>query len=184
MTVEQDQPSGILGEAQVMGGLCWIERSMFETLGNWSTSESDPVTVLAMDDHAHRHAWHADVLFDRLPELSVVEPRALVVAPDTGVSTAIDTVRGASSTLLRLVGGYRVMGPYLIFCHRTLLDLVDSVSSPSTHRWIRRILDDLVDEWMWGEGRIRQSIHSAEDLTAAMSHQAAIEALLIESRNQ
>lgn len=169
----------LLGEAAEIGHLAWIERSLFEVFGRWSMTETEPSVVVMFDDHSQRHAWHAEVLFDRLPELADVDREGLVVAASPGVTAAIERLADTTDILRRFVAAYRVMCPFLIVGHRRLLGLVDAVSSPSTHRWIGRIIDDLVDEWMWGEDTIRGSIDSTDQVAAAAAHQTYLESLLL-----
>lgn len=178
LTSEQEPTHDLFSQARTIGSTCWLERSMFEMLGRWSTTESEPRLVIALDDHSRRHAWHADVLVARLPELAGIDPEGFVEPGDSGTALAVDEASATEGTLLRLVGAYRVLCPRLVIDHGRLLERVDVVASPSTHRWVARIVDDLVDEWRWGIDAVDRLVRSAEDLEAAIGHQRRLEALL------
>lgn len=179
LTTEPDLPTDLFDQARTIGGSCWLERSMFEMLGHWSTTETEPRVVMMLDDHSHRHAWHADVLLDRLPQLADVDPLALVVPSTSSVSATLDHAAEPVDTLSRLVGAYRVVCAHLIVEQRRLLEKVELVSSPSTHRWVLRIVDDLLDEWMSAEDVIRGLILCEEDVESASAHQQHLERLLL-----
>lgn len=181
MTIERDPAHDLFAQARTIGESCWLERAMFTMLGRWSTTESEAAIIVVLADHSRRHAWHSEVLFERLPELADVDPNDFITPSTSAEAGVVDAAQEATDTLRRLVGGYRVIGSHLIVRQRRLLDQVDNISSPSTHRWVQRILDDLLDEWVWGEETIRELIRSDDDLVAASAHQQHLERLLLRS---
>lgn len=182
MNTEEETGYGLMAEARLIGGSCWLERSIFEMFGRWATTEEDPSIVVMFDDHAHRHAWHAEVLMDRMPELTQIRPQDLVTAPGEGVARAVEHAGTLHGTLPRLVAGYRVMCELLVVRHRELLDLVGTVGSPSTRRWVQRVIDDLVEEWAEGSERIRGLLRTTDDVESATAHQSRLELLLVDPR--
>lgn len=170
---------GILESAELIGGFAWTEQALFEVIGGWSVDETDPVTAIVFADHARRHSWHSELLLERLPELANVDVEALVRPPSGHHHQIMDVLRHSGGTLDRLVGGYRVMCARLLTDYDTLVADLDLVSAPSVHRWLGFIRADLVEQWRWGEGRIREMIRTVANLDSALAGQLELERLLL-----
>ena len=64
-----------------LGGLVWVERRLFETLGAWVRIVADPTLSIALATQARHHAAHAQSLEALLPATRDHDPEALVSAP-------------------------------------------------------------------------------------------------------
>jgi len=153
---------GLLATAEQLGRYAWLERRLFAVLGAWSVSESDPAVKLLLDAQSHEHAWHAQLLFDRLPELREVDAEALVVAPSEEFAAVVDRVATAEHLVERLVGVHRVLVPQLLVAYRHEVATADPVTGASLRRWLGFAVSDLTEEWAAGQ-----------ELLAALTNDAA-----------
>ena len=64
-----------------LGGVVWVERRLFETLGAWVRIVADPALSIALATQARHHAAHAQSLEALLPETRDHDPEAFVSAP-------------------------------------------------------------------------------------------------------
>ncbi len=170
---------GLLEAAELMGGFSWLEREMFGVLGAWSATEGDPTDAVMLADHARRSIWHSQLWFDRIPELSNVDAESLVRVPSIAVADLMADLGGLTGTVERLVGGYRVMCTHLLSTYDAFGESIDSVSAPSVHRWLAFITSDLVEQWKWGERRLRELLDSPESVTSALDIQRELELRLL-----
>jgi hypothetical protein len=143
-------PGGLLDTAARIGRHVWVERRLFEWLGSWTSLQAPPRFVVFAAESSARHGWHAEVLFDRLPELREVEAEQLVAPIDDRTRTAVDALCGPQEpeqVLEALVGHVRVLLPALITSYRALLTGTSQVADASLRRWLGFVLADDHEEW-------------------------------------
>lgn len=136
---------GLLATARQVGHYAWTERRLFEILGAWSVHGSEPSVAVLLDAQSHQHAWHASVLFDRLPELREVDADALLVAPSPAFERWVDDLGATDDTVGRLTGLYEVVLPGLLAAYRTEVSTRTDVGDASLRRWLGRLIVDLED---------------------------------------
>ncbi|MEI2639310.1 MAG: hypothetical protein V9F03_09980 [Microthrixaceae bacterium] len=170
---------GLLDAAEVLGGFAWTERCLFQFVGSWSASCSSPEMAIVLADHARRHAWHSQLWFDRLPELSVVDAESLVASPSEGVTQVFRTMDESGDDLTRLVGVYRVMCPHLLSTYDAEIARFGDVAAPSVRRWATFIRGDLIEQWLWGESRIRSLAVDEATVDLAIEGQRSFERHLV-----
>lgn len=171
--------------AQLLGGRVWLERQLFERLGAWSSGPGTASARLHLADASRRHGWHAQVWFDRLPELSVIDAEALVVAPDGRLVELFERLDGVPSSVdddaavVRLDGYGRVLLPRMIVAYRSTLDRLGVAADASLARWSRIVLADDLDEWERGESVLQGAVRSAGRIEALAASRRSLEELVL-----
>lgn len=84
------------------GHAAWLEGRLFEVVGGWvvSTPEADAVAHLATQ--SRRHAWHAELWADRIPEATIVDAAAVTRPASPAVASAIERAAALDGTPARL----------------------------------------------------------------------------------
>lgn len=171
--------------AQLLGGRVWLERQLFERLGAWSSGPGTAAARLHLADASRRHGWHARVWFDRLPELSVIDAEALVVAPDDRLVELLERLDGVPSSVdddaavVRLDGYGRVLLPRMIVAYRSTLDRLGVAADASLARWSRIVLADDLDEWERGESVLQGAVRSADRIEALAASRRSLDELVL-----
>jgi hypothetical protein len=174
----EPSPSDLLTRAARLGGWIWCERRWFEVLGGWATTTPDPAAAVLFGEMSRRHGWHAELFWDRLPELSSLDPDPLVTPPGPATAQlfdALSALEDAPVAVRRLTGAYRVVLPLLVAEYRRALASTSPVAEPSLQRWLQLVLTDDLDEWSRGESELRAAIAGADDLEAALATQRVLE---------
>lgn len=135
--------------AAAIGHLAWVELRLFELLGGWVQVVPELDVKLAFAKQSYHHAWHAELLQDRLPTVPDADPGSLVQPANDGVRTLLDSIAGASTaetTIEKLVGVYRVLVPLKVAAYEGWL----AASSPVADGPLRRaigfvLLDESAD---------------------------------------
>jgi hypothetical protein len=175
---------GLLARAARLGAWVWCERRWFEVLGAWSTSTPDPTATVLFGEMSRRHGWHAELFWDRLPELSSLDAASLVRSPGPATERLFDALReldGEPVDVRRLTGAYRVVLPLLVTEYRGALATTSPVAEPSLQRWLQLVLTDDLDEWAQGESTLRRALCTPEALEAALETQGELERMALES---
>lgn len=171
-------PLDLMATARLIGESAWIEHRLFEVLGRWSLDGADPALVVALADHARRHAWHTEVLLARLPELVNVD-KDLLFATTPNLESFFDEVENSNSSIERCVAAYRVMCPHLLVRYKNLIARIGPASAPSLRRWLTFLVSDLTEEWLDGETQCRRLLVSVEAIESATARQGALELMLL-----
>jgi hypothetical protein len=172
--------------ARMVGGYRWVEFRLFEVLGGWVASESQPEARLMFDVQSRHHAWHAQLWADRLPSVDgVVDPDLVTVAPGPGPEELFATLGGVrggepggGGTLLRLVGLARVVLPRLACGYALHLRRAVPVSDSPVIRALRLALRDETEAWQTTEGMVQSLIRRPHDVEVVTAHQQRLEALV------
>lgn len=169
----------LIERADRIGHLVWVQRQVFERLGAWAGSTGVDEIDVAYGDASRRHGWHAQVLFDRLPELSVVDAESLVRSPGphtTGLFSHLATLDGAPAAHRWWVS-HRVVLPLIVTTMRAEAASLSPTAEPSLMRWLRILVDDHVDELLSGDAIARRLVAVGDDITDVLGAQAAAERL-------
>jgi hypothetical protein len=133
--------------ARRVGRHAWVEMRLFEILGRWSGTVSQPRAQALFGSHSHHHAWHAELwngLLPAVPHLAVPE----LVAPDEADAVLIAGLdaldeAGTDDADSRLRAVYREALPHLVRAYSGHLDLTTPVTDGPTIRVLRLVLADL-----------------------------------------
>lgn len=163
--------------AERVGVWCWCERRLFELLGSWSGTTPEPDVAVFFGEMSRRHGWHAELLFDRLPELSALDAASLVVSPGAATSALFDGLDGVDgpSAAARLAGVHRVVLPLLITQYRSAIASASPVAEPSLARWLDIVVRDDLDEWSRARALLARCLVDESSVRAAVGHQLDIE---------
>jgi hypothetical protein len=137
--------------SRLAGGHHWIECRMFEVLGGWVATTSEPDAKLMFDRHSRHHAWRAEQWRDRLPVLADVDRDGLSVPPSVAAASALEALAGLPGTVERVAGAYRVVLPRLSGAYLEHLSLASPVSDGSAMRTLNMLVADVGTDWREGE---------------------------------
>jgi len=172
--------SDILEAGRRAGHACWIEQRLFETLGSWvadAARSAEPALSRMLAEHAHHHAWHAELWRDRLPELAEHPPADAVRPRHEAAVELVDTLSSVDGTVERLVGVYRVLLPRLADEYDAQLQATSPLTDGPTARVLKLCLADLHDDRSEGEATLRSLIDSPEVAATAHAREVALETL-------
>jgi hypothetical protein len=159
----------------------WVERRLFERYGAWAGATGVDVVDLAYGELSRRHGWHAQVLFERLPELSVLDPESAVVPPGPASEALFDHLGSldAAPAEQRWWATHRVVLPLLVTTLRGERSSLDPTAEPSLDRWLRILVDDDVDELLRGDEVARRLLPLGADPSSVLDAQRGAEALAL-----
>ncbi len=176
----------LLEMADLLGGRVWLERRLFEALGRWATDaaadESGGAAALHLAGASRRHGWHAQVWFDRMPELSGFDVEARVVPSDPGLVELFDLLDGsdpASATVVRLDAYGRVLLPRMIVAYRATLGRLGAAADASVARWSRLVLVDDLETWEQAESVLERVVRTEEQLDALAASRRRVDSILL-----
>ena len=180
-------PSRSLHEmADLLGGRVWLERRLFEALGHWADEAAAEkvagAAALQFAEASRRHGWHAQVWFDRMPELSGFDVEASVVPSDprlVELFDLLDDAEAATATVVRLDAYGRVLLPRMIVAYRGTLGRLGAAADASVARWSRLVLVDDLDGWEQAESVLQEAVRTEEQLDALAASRRRIDALLL-----
>ena len=156
--------------ARRVGQWAWVERRVFELFGDWAGTTADPDAAALFGEMSRRHGWHAEVFFDRLPELASVDAEGLVVPPGPATEAFVGALGAhdpASEPIDRLVAAYRVLLPMLVVEYRSAVPTFSPVAEPSLGRWVDIVLRDDLEEWSRGQQLLSAALTDAEVVRSA-----------------
>jgi hypothetical protein len=192
-------------QATVVGAYQWVERRLFEVLGAWADSEAVPEAELLFDVYSQQHAWHAELLAERLPVLDSVDVDTLTVAPSAEVDRMLSVLAGAQrppqgdhdsagtlmgrgsgaaaagGTLLRLVGVGRVVLPRLVAGYGLHLRRLSPAADAALGRCLRLVLRDELEQWQAVETLVQALLRRPNDIAVVTGHQQQLEQLIAET---
>jgi len=169
----------LLVRAERIGQLAWVERRLFEQYGAWAGATGLDAVDVAYGELSRRHGWHAQLLVERLPELSVLDPEALVTAPGPATAALFEflgSLDGAPAAQRWWVS-HRVVLPLLVTTLRAERSSVDPIAEPSLDRWLRILIDDDVEELLQGDALARRLLSATEELGELLDAQRDAERL-------
>ncbi|MCU0269143.1 MAG: hypothetical protein MUF83_10915 [Acidimicrobiales bacterium] len=168
--------------ARWLGGQRWIEMRLFEVLGGWVADIPELEVKLRLAEHAHHHAWHAELLHRLLPTLPGVDAASATVPTSRGIEACVAAVGAAvdaGQTIEKLVGVYRVLLPRVITACSRRLEEASPVADGPLIRALGFVIRDDQQDWREGEGLLQGLLDSPETVRRAAEHQVRLEALLV-----
>jgi hypothetical protein len=168
--------------ARRIGHYKWIETRLFELLGGWVATVPELDVKMRLGTHCYHHAWHAELFHKRLPELREMNPERLTLPPNPEMEAFVEALsapEAPEATLEKLVGVYRVLVPHLVAAYTYHLNNTSSITDAPTIRILRFVLQDDLEDWRDGEMLIQSLILGPDDVDRAVSHQGALEKLLV-----
>jgi hypothetical protein len=174
--------SSVAGMSAQLGRYVWTQRRLFEIVGGWVQSTLDLNAKLMLGAHAPKHAWHASLFADLIPEIPGFTPSESIQPPNPKFVTFMDAmVETSSEPVERLVAIYRIVVPHLVVAYSAHLAVASSVSDAPVMRALRLALNDLTDDWLQGETGIQSLVSTPEGALGAARHQGSLDALLVAS---
>jgi hypothetical protein len=154
-----------MATAAVVGGLAWWSQRLAEVLGSRAATSAEAAVCVLLADRAAHHAWHMEVLRDRLPRTRDVDLDALVTPPVPGAERCMDLLAGAvgdASSAAFLAALDRVVVPAVLAASDQLLVTCGPVADGPLLRWLPKVNDDLVADQRAGAVLLRQLIAGSE----------------------
>ncbi len=168
--------------AAIAGGLCWVERGLFQRLGAAVAPSSTAQVKVLLDRHSQHAAWRAEQWWDRLPVLTGVE-RDDLVKPPARWAAALEKPAGSddppASDVTRLAVAYRVLLPRLAVAYDHHIERVSPVAEGPVRRTLGQVIVDVRADWAEGEARLQKLIDDAETTDAAAAAVASVERLFV-----
>ncbi len=167
-----------------IAGYVGFERRRFELLGRWVASTPEIEVKLALERHAHHHAWHASLWEQHLPRRSGYEAPG-GDAGDPGLVACMEALAGADgpeATVERLAGAYRVLAARAVAGYTCQLAAASVVSESAVARTCRLVLADQIDDWREGEALLQSLLDCNDRIDLAAFSQAKLEKLDLAAR--
>jgi hypothetical protein len=161
-----------------LGGFCWTERRIFETLGASSATLGDVEGQVLADRHAAHAAWRAGQWWDRLPVLAVIDRDDLVAAPSTTQAQLYDRLGKESSTVGTLAAFYRVALPRLAGAYRAFESLTSPLADGPARRTLAQVESDIEADRGEGERFLHSLLITETAVDEAAATTASLERLL------
>lgn len=165
-----------------IGHHVWIEVRLFETLGRWSGTVSDPRARALFARQSLHHAWRAELWHDVLPALPHI-PTAALVVPDEADAEVIGALEaldeppaghpgdadpggdgaatagrpGGDDPTARLAAVYDDALPHLVGSYTDHLALTTPITDGPTIRVLRLVMADLADDQAAGRALLTAS---------------------------
>jgi hypothetical protein len=168
--------------ARRVGNYKWVEIKLFEALGGWVATVPELDVKMRLGTHSYKHAWHAELWHERLPELPEMNPDRLTRPANDELVTFIDAMtepQAPDQTIEKLVGVYRVLIPHMIAAYTYHLNNTSTITDAPTVRSLKFALQDEFDDWRDGEMLIQSLIDSNGEVDRAAAHQGKLEKLML-----
>ena len=129
--------------ARRLGHQRWLHLQLFELLGGWAADTPEAHLRQVFAAHCHHHAWHAQLIADRLPKIDELDTETLTVPADASVQQMVAQARAAATTADRVALVYGTIHPRLISELAAHLHAVDPRTDGPTARVLTLVLRDL-----------------------------------------
>lgn len=178
---EQASAFGVEATARRIGHVVWLDERLFEIVGSWITSTPEANLRERLAAHCHRHAAHAALWRERLPQATGVDGAAMVASPHRAIDDALHLLGAPTDTLRRLAGLYRVFVPRLVAAHTFHRHVTNSVTDGPTVDVLDAVVAGSMGQWRDGEMMIETVLQrdGGAALAEAAAHQAAIERAIV-----
>ncbi|MBS1836167.1 MAG: hypothetical protein JST64_00560 [Actinobacteria bacterium] len=81
-----EAPYDLFTGAAVLGAHVWDERCLHRVVGSWAVEARVEDLVVVLDRIAMHHAWRAELLFERLPQLRELPVERIVTCTGDGIA--------------------------------------------------------------------------------------------------
>jgi hypothetical protein len=137
--------------ARLVSGWALAERRLYEVLGNWVSSVSDPTAKIYFDTCSQHHAWRQHLWEERLPGL----PAHLVPSYD-GTPTAIDALAAVEGDVERLSAYCRAVLPRVVVGYRWWQGRCSGSADRPAARALGFALVDVLADWERGSSLLTE----------------------------
>ena len=131
--------------------LAAVEERAAQLLEAFAPSMAEPHAQATLARHAKHHAFHVEILRDRVADASGAEGDTIEDADVAAFVDAVAEPKDASQAIELLTGVYRVLVPRAITAYTYLLTALGSDAADADERWYQLILRDLHDGIRDGE---------------------------------
>ena len=167
--------------ARLAGRHRWTESRLYEILGGWVVSTSEPEIRVLLDRHSHHCAWRAAQWWERLPVLADVDRDSLCTPPSDAVARALGHLAGLEGTEARLAGAYRVALPRMWAAYRRHGCQAGPAGDGSVLRTLGFVAPDVAADWQEGERHLQELLDDAPKIRSAATVVATLEEMLVPS---
>lgn len=174
-------PEGLEATAAWVGQQVWLARRLFEVVGGWSIDERDDEVRVHFAVVSRRHAWHAEVLYDLLPDTVEHTPDQFVAPPATGWPVVLDDLAAADDTVVRLAGHSRVVLARLTLEHDAVVEATTEAAGGPIRRALALVGRDERDAQDTGELLLERVLRERgpDAVRSATDEQRALETILL-----
>jgi hypothetical protein len=175
-------PFGAEESASVCGGHCWIERRLFEVVGQWGACAGSPRTVVLLDRHSQHAAWRAGQWWERLPVRAGIEREGLVVAPpgwQAALGSAGEAVPAFDGDAPMLAVLHRVLLARLLTRYRRHLERTSPVSDGPVIRTLGQVVADVRSDRDDGESALIDLLDASDTLRRSWEAAEKVESAFV-----
>jgi hypothetical protein len=165
---DSSDTAGIEATARLLGAYAWVERRLFEVLGQLAGGGDDPRVPALLDAHSQEHAWHASLFAERIPRLPGVDPDAVTVSPSPAVGDLLDALASADTGTDVVALLARVVLPRLVTGYRRHLDRASAASDGPVVRALRLVVRDDVDALLDAESLLEVLLAAGHPLPSVL----------------
>lgn len=160
-----------------------VEEKAAELLEAFAGSMAEDHAVTTLQRHARHHAYHGELLRERVSDASGAKGDAAEDADLAAFLDAVGAPKDAGSTIEFLTGVYRVLVPRAITAYTYFLTALGSEAADADQRWYELILRDLHDSIRDGELLLQSLLLQAGDAGAQRSadRKAELEKLMVKA---
>jgi len=169
--------------AALVGRLCAVSRRLHQILGASALRASSSAASIAFDEWSLEHAFHAELLFERLPRRAGIDPGALVELGALGGALELLEELGSGGDDVGIGAGYaRVLLPRLRTSCAALSEGTSEAAERSLRRALRLIESDLAEATLASEELVESLCSSPGATEHAIRVTGDLEAVLGDSR--
>lgn len=160
-----------------------VEEQASQVLDAFASSMSEDHAQATLARHARHHAFHAELLRERVADASGSKGDT---AEDADIAAFLDAVgepKGADQAVELLTGIYRVLLPRAITAYTYFLTALGSDASDADQRWYEMILKDSFDSIRDGELLLQSLLGQGGESAVQRSadRRAQLEALMVKA---
>lgn len=143
-----------------IGHHAWVEMRLFEILGRWSGTVSEPRARALFASQSHHHAWHSELWQGLLPAVPHL-PAADLVAPDPADAQVVAALEAldepdndedpTAAAVTRIAAVHGTALPHLATTYSDHLEQTTPVTDGPTIRALHLVLRDLADDRAAGD---------------------------------
>ncbi len=168
--------------ARRVGTYKWLEMRLFEGLGGWVATVPELDVKLVLGRHCYHHAWHAELMDKRLPELREMNTERLCQPANDEMVAFVDALREPEApehTIEKLDGIYRVQQPRMIAAYTCHQNGTSRITDSLTQRSLGFMLQGDFEDWREGEMLLQSLIETPEEVEPATRPYQELEVLLL-----
>ena len=160
-----------------------VEEHAAQLLEAFAGSMAEEHAQATLARHARHHAFHGEILRDRVADASGAKGDAAEDAELAAFLDAVGQPKGADQAVELLTGVYRVLLPRAITAYTYFLTALGADASDADQRWYEMILKDSFDSIRDGELLLQSLLGQGGEAAVQRSadRRAQLEALMVEA---